>query len=390
MWHGRHGYWATIPSVRIIVASYSYGLAIKHSLDTRDIMQSDWYRKMFPETVISYGKNTQRKFTTSRFGFRYATSVGGTITGEGADIIILDDPQTPMQVYNPNLRRKVNEWYDHTLSSRLNNRKNGKIIMVMQRLHHEDLTQYLIDKNLFKCLSIPIIADQVKEYEINHWKFTVSAGTTLNQMNRRDLDELKAELGSSAYNAQYLQQPLNQTSLLFKATWIRRYNQIPPMGLVVQSWDCAAKAGINNDYSVCTTWKIDGNNYYLLNVIRQKVSYVELRWLTINAANDYQADVVLIEDKASGQQLIQELTTIMPQPIIPIIPKIDKMTRALSVSPIFESGRVYLPVNQTWLAEYEAELFGFPNCQYDDQMDSTSQLLLWINQRTVGPTMRIL
>jgi predicted phage terminase large subunit-like protein len=262
--------------------------------------------------------------------------------------------------------------------------------MVMQRLHHEDLTQYLIDKNLFKCLSIPIIADQVKEYEINHWKFTVSAGTTLNQMNRRDLDELKAELGSSAYNAQYLQQPLNQTSLLFKATWIRRYNQIPPMGLVVQSWDCAAKAGINNDYSVCTTWKIDGNNYYLLNVIRQKVSYVELRWLTINAANDYQADVVLIEDKASGQQLIQELTTIMPQPIIPIIPKIDKMTRALSVSPIFESGRVYLPVNQTWLAEYEAELFGFPNCQYDDQMDSTSQLLLWINQRTVGPTMRIL
>jgi predicted phage terminase large subunit-like protein len=80
----------------------------------------------------------------------------------------------------------------------------------------------------------------------------------------------------------------------------------------------------------------------------------------------------------------------MPQPIIPIIPKIDKMTRALSVSPIFESGRVYLPVNQTWLAEYEAELFGFPNCQYDDQMDSTSQLLLWINQRTVGPTMRIL
>ena len=142
------------PTKRIIVASYSHALAIKHSMDTKLVVQSEWYKDMFPLTEILKGSNTQRKFVTTQRGFRYATSVGGTLTGEGADIIILDDPQTPMQANNSKGQRRVNDWYDQTLSSRLNSRKKGVIVLVMQRLHQNDLSSHLLSKGMFEHLKI--------------------------------------------------------------------------------------------------------------------------------------------------------------------------------------------------------------------------------------------
>jgi len=369
------------PTKRIIVASYSHSLAVKHSLDTRDVIQSDWYKQMFPHTIIPKGKNTQRKFCTSEHGFRYATSVGGTLTGEGADLIIMDDPQTPIQASNCKSRQRVNDWYDQTLLSRLNNRKQGVIILVMQRLHQQDLSQHLLNKNIFHHLKIPITQEKNHKYEVNNLSYNMVAGSMLHGYSSEDLKSLRTEMGSFAYNAQYLQAPLAIDSSLFKASWIKRYHTIPEEGKIVQSWDCAAKAGINNDYSVCTTWKIVNNNFYLIDVLREKLDYVNLRHLTISCADNYQPDAILIEDKASGQQLVQELSSTLPQAIIPINPKNDKISRTLAVSPIFEAGRVHLPINQHWLAAYEAELFSFPGGSHDDQIDATTQLITWANKR---------
>lgn len=378
------------PTKRIIVASYSRALAVKHSLDSRDIIQSDWYKEMFPNMVIAKGKNTQSKFSTTRHGFRYATSVGGTLTGEGADVVILDDPQTPAQALSQKGRTKVNDWYDQTLSSRLNDRKKGAIIVVMQRLHPQDISQHLLEKKIFQQVSIPIVSEKEHCYKANKNEYKVAANSILHGYTQEDLDMLKAELGSFAYNAQYLQAPIKIDSLLFKASWIKRYQDISSDGRIIQSWDCAVKAGVNNDYSVCTTWKIVNNDFYLIDVLREKMNYIELRNATISYAQNYRPEAILIEDKASGQQLLQELSHTLNHAVIPISPKTDKITRAIGISPIFEAGRIHLPINKQWLSAYEDELFSFPNSSYDDQVDSTTQFISWAVNRSYAPEIRSL
>ena len=136
------------PTKRIIVASYSKILATKHSQDTRLIMQSKWYKKNFPRTIIAEGMNEKNKFCTTENGFRFATSTGGTLTGEGGDILIVDDPHNPMHVFKKNTRNKVINWFSSVFSSRLNNKKTGSIMIVMQRLHEEDLCGYLLNETV--------------------------------------------------------------------------------------------------------------------------------------------------------------------------------------------------------------------------------------------------
>ncbi len=378
------------PTKKIIVVSYSNSLSVKHSLDCRDVMQSDWYKDMFPNTIIPKGKNTQRKFYTTMHGFRYATSICGTLTGEGADIIILDDPQTPYQASNKKSQKKINDWYDQTLSSRLNNRKKGVIVLIMQRLHSMDLTHHLLGKKIFKQLKIPVISHKKNTYELNGLTYDFTIGETLNGFKEEDIEALKQELGSVAYNAQYMQEPINTDSQLFKSSWINRYESLPSSGYLVQSWDCAAKAGLNNDYSVCTTWKVYENSFYLVDVLRKKVSYVDLKHITIEHAQNYMPSAILIEDKASGQQLLEELRSIISQPVIGISPKQDKVTRAIIVSPLFEARKIYFPVSHHWLAEYEAELFSFPGSSHDDQVDSTTQFLSWVTKKDPNTSMKVL
>lgn len=378
------------PTKKIIVASYTKELSVKHSLDCRDVMRSDWYQETFPNTIIPKGKDTQRKFHTTMNGFRYATSICGTLTGEGADVIILDDPQTPYQASNKKSQKKVNDWYDQTLSSRLNNRKKGVILLIMQRLHQMDLSHHLLGKNMFEHLKIPVMAHEDISYKINDLTYNFAKGSILNGLKEEEITSLKQELGSFAYNAQYMQNPINVDSQLFKSSWINRYEYLPLSGYFVQSWDCASKAGFNNDYSVCTTWKVFENNFYLVDVLRERLNYVDLKRMTVDYANIYNPDAILIEDKASGQQLLQELHSIIPQAVIAISPKQDKVTRAISVSPVFESRKIYFPIAQNWLPDYEAELFSFPNSSHDDQVDSTTQFLNWITKRFPDRTMKVL
>ncbi|MGX6960722.1 MAG: hypothetical protein ACIPMY_05910 [Rickettsia endosymbiont of Pentastiridius leporinus] len=133
------------PTKRIMVASYSQILSIKHSLDCRFILNSDWYKELFPNTILSKTHNQKSKFLTTANGFRFATSIGGSVTGEGGDVLIIDDPHNPTQIHSYKLRRKAIDWFEQTFVSRLNNRNKGAIILVMQRLHSDDLAGYLLN-----------------------------------------------------------------------------------------------------------------------------------------------------------------------------------------------------------------------------------------------------
>jgi predicted phage terminase large subunit-like protein len=375
------------PDSRIIVASYSQGLSQKLSLDSRLIMQSNWYKKAFPKSIIRLGSNTKNKFYTTANGFRFATSVGGTLTGEGANFLIMDDPVTPIQAASHKHRRKVIQWFEQTFASRLDDRKNGSITLVMQRLHEEDLAGYLIKKGGWQVLSLPALTDQDFLYKIGDFAYLRRASEPLDpqRASSDEIQVIKNEIGSYGYNAQYLQQPLLQHGNIIKHSWLRKVEQLPiNFDAIYHSWDCAVKTGMNNDFSVCTIWGVIANQYYLIDMLREKLEFPSLKHEVVNLAQKYQPAAVLIEDKASGQALLQELRHYSALPIIAILPKKEKFVRLLSTSHIIESGRVHVPLYAAWLQAFELELTTFPNASHDDVVDSTSQFLEWINNMNIN------
>ncbi len=377
---------AHAPHERIMAASYAMPLSIKHSLDCRNVMQSPWYQALFPGTIISREQNEKHKFMTSAHGFRLATSVGGMATGEGGNFLIVDDPMNPSQAMNHHYRNLVNRWFEHTFSTRLDDKNKGAMVLVMQRLHQHDLSGYLLEKsNMWEHLSLPAISPENYLYDFGGVQKIMQAGELLHR--ERDgqevLERLKGDIGSYAFAAQYLQQPVPEHGALIKAEWFKRYDLLPEITRTVQSWDTAIKSANEHDASVCiTTGEFEGNSF-VMHVMRCKLEYPDLKKLVVKMAADYTSDAILIEDKASGQQLLQDLKRETKLPLIAVQPKGDKLSRISSASAMIEAGKLYLPKNASWLAEFESELLSFPHAKHDDQVDALSQYINWIKNRGV-------
>lgn len=379
------------PTKKIIIASYSLNLSFKHSQDTRHIMNSDWYRKVFPKTVIAKGSNEKAKFVTTEQGFRMATSVYGTLTGEGADVLIIDDPLTPIQAVSSVKRQKVNDWFEQTFSTRLNDKKKGVILIIMQRLHQDDLSGYLLQKNYWSSLILPAICEQDTCFSFGNFSHNFMRNEFLNprREGHSEIERAKEELGSYGFNAQYQQAPLNVNSGIIKAEWIKRYSSMPTdYQLCYQSWDCAVSISVHADYSACTTWAVLNKELYLIDVFHAQLDFISLKNKVVNMHEMYKPAAVIIENKASGIPLIQELISATTVPATKYLPKCDKENRLLMIANLFESGKVLLPKNSAWLAEFEQELFLFPNASHDDMVDSMSQFLNWYKE-TEGRTINI-
>lgn len=374
------------PSRRIVCVSYSGDLARKHSLDNRTVMGADFYREIFPRTRISPDKNTELEFMTTARGCRLATSIDGTLTGRGGDFIIIDDPMKPSEALSDAQRESVNHRYDSTLYSRLDSKTAGVIILVMQRLHVDDLVGHVLARDNWVHLDIPAIADQDVTYEIGPGRdYHRKAGEVLHPEREplEALERMKVMLGTYDFSAQYLQRPLPPGGNMVKWEWFKIYETSPvreSCDQVVQSWDTASKAGELNDYSVCTTWLVRKSDAYLLHVERARLDYPALKQRVIESVREFNPDAVLIEDKGSGTSLFQDLAT-TSVPCIAIVPEGDKVTRMSTVSAQIEAGRVHLPKEASWLAEFQAEIMQFPNGRYDDQVDSVSQCLNWVRTR---------
>lgn len=377
------------PNERVIVASYSELLAVKHSTDSRLIVNSKWYRELFPEFEMSSFQNEKHKFSTTQNGYRFATSVGGTLTGEGGNFLIVDDPHNPQQVLSPKYRQKTLDWFDNTFASRLNDKKKGVIIVVMQRLHENDLSGYLLNKkgNRWIHLNIPAVSEEEIIYSIGDFYKVRRKGELLHSAREgiKEIEQIKFDLGSYSFAAQYQQSPVGKSNGMIKDSWIRYYNvsKTPVCSEVVLSFDTAIKIGVKNDPTVCTVWGIYDNCYYLLDLHRQWLEYPSLKKRVLELSKIWNPEAILIEDKASGQSLIQDLKKETKLNIIPIKVNKDKVTRFASVTATFEAGRVFIPNEIEWLADFEKELFAFPNCEHDDQVDSVSQYLQWVKHREV-------
>ncbi len=361
------------PARRVISSSYSMGLSVKHSLDCRLVIGSDWYRDIFPETELAGDQNEKAKFVTTARGMRLATSVGGTVTGEGGNFLIVDDPHNPAEIFSDTKRKATLDWFEQTFSSRLDDKKNGVFVIIMQRLHQDDLSGYLLAKGGWEHLCLPAISEQ-RSPPLLHPE----------RENVKQLEQVKRDLGSYAFAAQYQQNPAPVGGSMIKATWLKRYKSAPENARIIQSWDTAIKAGKSNDYSVCTSWAEGEDGYYLLDVMRAQIEYPDLKRRVVSLAEKWTADAILIEDKASGQSLLQDLRRETRLPLIAINPTSDKVTRLAAVSALFEAGKVFLPEYAPWLADYESELLAFPSTSHDDQTDSTSQFLQWAKSRTIA------
>ena len=369
------------PTKRIICVSYGSDLATKHANDCRLIIKSAWYRLLFPGTVISAIKDTESEFSTTRHGYRLTTSLDGSITGRGGDVIIIDDPLKPVDALSQAKREKVNQWYFNTLVSRLDDKRNGAIILVMQRLHLNDLTGVLLrGSEAWSVLTFKAIADEDEKVQIGKNSFySRSEGEVLHKSREpiEILESLKGQLGSYTFAAQYQQRPIPPGGGSIKATWIRRYATLPEgdSTQVILSLDTASKVGCENDWSVCTAWLLHEEKYYLIDVMRIQADYPTLKERIIAFTKVHKPTKILIEDCGVGTALIAELKMVAQCFVVAVKPEQDKKTRIAVQAAKFESGQVYFPEEAPWLEDLEEELLSFPHSRYDDQVDSISQAL---------------
>src|SRR5947207_3778251 len=303
------------PSAQILCVSYAQDLADKLARDCRSVMLSPWYRRIFP-TRLAPHRHAVAEFITTRQGYRLATSTGGVLTGRGADMILIDDPSKPEEALSEARRNATNDWFLNTLYSRLNDKCRGAIVIIMQRLHEDDLVGHVRGQEPWEVVRFPANADADEAHEIETiWgpqRFTRRQGEALHPARESlaTLDHIRRTLGEYNFAGQYQQSPAPLGGGMVKEAWFKRYseNERPEsFERVVQSWDTANKATELSDFSVCTTWGIRGKNLFLLCVFRRRLEYPALKRAVREQRDLFDANEVLIEDKASGTQLIQEL-----------------------------------------------------------------------------------
>jgi predicted phage terminase large subunit-like protein len=374
------------PTAQVVSITYAYDLSESLARKSRSLMQSEFYQALF-DTRISRGREAVSDFETTEGGCRLSTSIGGVLTGRGADIIILDDPLKPDDALSEPRRQAVNDWFANTLRTRLNSQESGAIIIVMQRLHADDLVAHVQRSGKWDVLSFPAIAEREETYDIKtsygRKRFIRKPNEILQPtlLSTTTLEDLRQSIKEYNFAAQYQQDPQPAAGVIVQRDWLHFYapaDKPERFDRIVQSWDTANKTTELSNYSVCTTWGMKSRQMYLLNVYRRKLDYPALKKAVRDLAQIHKANVVLVEDKASGTSLIQELrsegfSAVQPAPSMDG----DKIMRLRAQTSKIEGGFALFPKEAPWLQTYLTELLGFPNARYDDQVDSTVFALAW-------------
>lgn len=394
------------PHNHIICVSYSDDLASKFANDTRTVMTTDWYKHIFPMTKISKQQFAKNDFETTVHGGRFATSVGGVLTGRGAEWIIIDDPIKPIDANSEILRNRVNDWYHTTLFSRLNDKNTGRILLIMQRLHQDDLTGHLLENsNDFQLLRLPIIADTNEEIPFTQTKrvFKRKIGEAL-QPEREPTEtimRIKNSVGELVFSGQYQQLPAPQEGCIIKDEWMQYYTNTPDSFThIITSWDTASKTGVNNAYSACITFGISTDKHiYLLDIYRDKLDFPHLadmaksRFDKLLDQHPKSQHKIVIEDASSGTQLIQFLPKlgVAPSYIQASHPDEDKIARMNGASGHVYRGTVLFPsIHNHFWNEFAKELLLFPNSPFKDQCDAFAQGVLYCAEIIAKPTPRFM
>ena len=390
--------WASRPQEQYLTASHADELATRDAFKMRLLVESPWYQARFGHQVtLRHDQNAKTRFVNTKNGHRIVTSVGGSAVGEGGSRRLVDDPHDPKKaMFSVPALKEVIDWWDNVMVSRLNRPKLDATVIIHQRVHELDLTGHELKNHpgKYEHLCIPMRWDGISRKTcLGRYDPRRRLGELLwpARFGEVEVVNLERSLGSYGTAAQLQQQPAPLGGGLIKLAWFEAYGAPPArFDRVVQSWDTAQKDEVLNAFSVCETWGLLNNQHYLLDVYREQVDYPKLKKDAVDtAARDRQRygrlDAVLIEDKASGTSLIQDLrqTKGYHAPVLAIEPENDKVTRAATCSPTIEARLVFLPEHATWRPEFENEVSKFPNSTTKDQVDALSQYLNWSNSRGV-------
>lgn len=364
------------PDCEFIHASYSSRLATSNSANVRSLLQHEAYTELFPETQISQDAHAKDHWKTTSGGVMYATGAGGTITGFGAGkmrdgfggAIIVDDPHKADEAASDTMRQNVIDWYQNTLDSRVNN-PNTPIIVIMQRLHEGDLAGWLEaggSGEKWEVLRIPVRNEALEP--LWPWKHSAEKLAQMEATNRY------------VFAGQYMQLPAPLGGGIYQDSWWRYYRPeaLPRVKRIIQSWDTAFKAKESNDFNVCFTIAETDIGFFVIDRFKKKMEFPELKRTAKSIALQHKPNVVLVEDKASGQSLIQELKIDTLLPIVAVQKNTDKISCANAVTPLIESGRVFLPENAEWLPDFLMTMGRFPNDTHDDDADALNQGLKYL------------
>lgn len=371
------------PSAKVVCMSYSAELGSVFARNCRDAMRAEFYQALFPNSEIHRDRHAAHDFNTTERGSRSTMSFGGTITGRGGQYVIIDDPMKPEEVLSDVQRASILQRFDNTVYTRLDEKKSDAIVIVMQRLHVEDLVGHVLAKgDDWVVLSLPAIALEDETIPTGTGQvYKRKAGELLDAEREplEILDQLKRDLGSAAFAAQYQQSPVPPSGNIFKTEWLKTYNypDAPERwDFVFQSWDIGMKDHDSADFSVGTTWGVLNERYYLIDLYRLRCGFPELARKIAKEHRQYPGSTLLIEEAGSGTGLIQVLSEDGIH-AIGIKPTQDKISRANIVTPIFEAGRVLFPDFLPFLDDLRNEMLAFPRGRNDDQVDSIVQALNW-------------
>jgi predicted phage terminase large subunit-like protein len=389
--------WTTDPSRRFMFVSYSEKLSTQHSIFRRSIIESEWYQKEWSSVfTLSRDQNVKSHYGNSSRGVMFSTGMQATATGMGGDILIFDDPLNPEQAISQVEREAVNLRFDTTFRSRINDPTKGVKIIIMQRLHELDLTGHVLarESSRWEHVSLPAVAPKDKS-----WKFPLSKkienqkeGDLLwaERLPQSFLDSQRVGMGSWAFNGQYQQTPAPLDGGIIKRQWVRFYRQMPEkFEFMVQSWDCTFSGGQENDFVAGQVWGRCGGKYFMLPYRTYDRLDFGPTMAAIKAchAKFPQANAVLIEDKANGPAIISELQKEIAG-VVPVNPEGGKIARAQATAPLWESGSIELPDPQvfgcTWIEDYLHNICTFPKAAHDDDVDATSQALIYMRTRLGG------
>jgi predicted phage terminase large subunit-like protein len=374
------------PTKRIMCVSYAEDLARKLAGDAKLIMDEDWYRDAFPRLAFTSKRPRLTDLKTTQQGYRYAAGMNGAILGRGADVIVIDDPIKPSDALSAAVRKRVNDDFDMAVYTRLNNKISGAIVIIMQRLHEDDLVGHVMARDDWEVVSLPATAIADKRYQLRDRDAPTRrppfhdrrAGDVLHPA-REPLSVLELNrrvLGSLVYSAQYQQAPTPVEGNIVRREWIRTYGERPDaFDFKIASWDTASTLSETADFSVGQVWGVKGLDFYLLDSVRGRFEMPELRRQVVELSRRHHVDLTVIENTETGRALKQDLRHTGALPAVLQKSTLDKEARFLAQSARFEAGQVHVPKDAPWLAEWMDELLSFPNARHDDQVDATSQAL---------------
>jgi predicted phage terminase large subunit-like protein len=373
--------WTLDASLRIITNSYSGGLSIEHATKSKDIIQSDKYRMLFPNVVIRKDKSGKQNYENTETGYRYATSTGATITGFHAHVIINDDPVNPKQAESEPLRIQANE-HTKTLSSRKVDKANTPVVTIMQRLHEDDVTGYMLKKKGENIRHICLPAEDCNDVKPSYLREKYVDGfLDPKRLNRTVLEEAKVDLGSRGYAGQYMQTPSDAGGNIIKEGWFRKISYADFRALRYKeavhffldtAYDERKKKTDNDPSGIIAACKIK-NNIYITHAKKVWKSFPDLlRFLPeYMYANDYDdtSSTLRVEPKANGKSVVQQLeeSTTLNVTYTPT-PTDAKDVRLHAIAPKVECGRVFI-VEGEWNEEFVDEICGFPTKSHDEYVD---------------------